>query len=91
MVGGGFDGQVRRPSMPVESPYPVGSHDKVADIPRKGKAASVVDSTSGYGSGGSISASESEVESEAESLQSASQSVDESRRTCELTLTLVLQ
>ena len=38
-----------------------------------GKAASVVDSTSGYGSGGSISASESEVES----LQSASQSVDE--------------
>ena len=59
--------------MPVESPFPVGGRDKVADIPRMGKAASVVDSTSGYGSGGSISASESE----AESLQSASQRVDE--------------
>lgn len=60
--------------MPVESPLPVGGRDKVADIPRMGKAASVVSSASGYGSGGSISASESE----AESLQSASQKDDES-------------
>ena len=54
--------------MLVESPLPVGGRDKVADIPRMGKAASVAGSTSGYGSGGSGSVSASE--SEAESLRS---------------------
>ncbi|KAF8637892.1 hypothetical protein AX17_002515 [Amanita inopinata Kibby_2008] len=41
---------VYRPlSMPIESPAPVGGRDRVADIPRMGKAASVVGSA--YGSG----------------------------------------
>ncbi|KIL63108.1 hypothetical protein M378DRAFT_198917 [Amanita muscaria Koide BX008] len=53
----------RPPSLPVESPLPVGGRDKVADIPRMGKAASVVGSvSSGYGSGGNLSASDSDAE-----------------------------